>query len=319
MVNRHRADSANESARCFLGQDAVFKTLLTFGAMADKFIDIEKIIASKNPKLLKWLPGFLLRYIKRILHEKDVNVFMEQNGHLKNFEFVRAVLKEFGVTLIVKGLENIPASGRCIIAANHPLGGLDGLALMEAAGQKRPDIQFLVNDILMNLKSLDELFVPVNKHGAQYAMDSINNAYKSDRPVLVFPAGLVSRKQKHGIEDLVWRKSFVTQAQRNQSVIVPTFIDGRNSPRFYNLEVWRRRLGIKANIGMFYLVDEMYKQKGKTITIIFGKPVAPEVLSSDVSAIVWSAKLKAHVYAIGSGKHNLEFSAARSEKTKASA
>lgn len=283
------------------------KTLLTFGAMAEKFIDIEKIIASKNPKLLKWLPGFLLRYIKRILHEKDVNAFMAQNGHLKNFEFVRAVLKEFGVTLVVKGLENIPATGKCIIAANHPLGGLDGLALMEAAGQKRPDIQFLVNDILMNLKSLDELFVPVNKHGAQYAMDSINKAYASDRPVLIFPAGLVSRKQDHGIEDLVWKKSFITQSQRNQSPIIPTFIEGRNSKFFYNLEVWRRRLGIKANIGMFYLVDEMYKQKGKTITIIFGKPVMPETLTSNINPVEWSARIKAHVYAIGSGKHDLEF------------
>ncbi|MCA6362577.1 MAG: 1-acyl-sn-glycerol-3-phosphate acyltransferase [Bacteroidetes bacterium] len=275
--------------------------------MADKFIDIEKVIASKNPKLLKWLPGFLLRYIKRILHEKDVNAFMAQNGHLKNFEFVRAVLEEFGVTLVVKGLENIPATGKCIIAANHPLGGLDGLALMEAAGQKRPDIQFLVNDILMNLKSLDELFVPVNKHGAQYAMDSINNAYASDRPVLIFPAGLVSRKQENGIEDLVWKKSFITQSQRNQSPIVPTFIEGKNSKFFYNIEVWRRRLGIKANIGMFYLVDEMYKQKGKTITIIFGKPVMPETLTPQISPVEWSARLKAHVYAIGSGKHDLEF------------
>jgi 1-acyl-sn-glycerol-3-phosphate acyltransferase len=275
--------------------------------MAEKFIDIEKIIASKNPKLLKWLPGFLLRYIKRILHEKDVNAFMAQNGHLKNFEFVRAVLNEFGVTLVVKGLENIPATGKCIIAANHPLGGLDGLALMEAAGQKRPDIQFLVNDILMNLKSLDELFVPVNKHGAQYAMDAINKAYTTDRPVLIFPAGLVSRKQENGIEDLVWKKSFITQSQRNQSPVIPTFIEGRNSKFFYNIEVWRRRFGIKANIGMFYLVDEMYKQKGKTITIIFGKPVMPETLNPQISPVEWSARLKAHVYAIGSGKHDLEF------------
>jgi 1-acyl-sn-glycerol-3-phosphate acyltransferase len=275
--------------------------------MAEKFIDIEKIIASKNPKLLKWLPGFLLRYIKRILHENDVNAFMAANGHLKNFEFVRAVLKEFGVTLVVKGLENIPADGKCIIAANHPLGGLDGLALMEAAGQKRADIQFLVNDILMNLKSLDDLFVPVNKHGAQYAMDAINKAYSSDRPVLIFPAGLVSRKQENGIEDLVWKKSFVTQAQRNQSPIIPTFIEGRNSKFFYNIEVWRRRLGIKANIGMFYLVDEMYKQKGKTITIIFGKPVMPETLTTNITPVEWSARIKAHVYAIGSGKHDLEF------------
>lgn len=287
----------------------VWQPVLTFAAMADRFIDIEKIIASKNPRLLKWMPGFLLRYIKRILHEKDVNAFMAAHGHQLGFDFINEVMREFGVTLVVKGLENIPATGRCIIAANHPLGGLDGVALMGAVGQRRPDLQFLVNDILMNLKSLDELFVPVNKHGAQHAIESINAAYASDRPVLVFPAGLVSRKQESGIRDLVWRKSFVTQAQRNKSPIVPTFIEGRNSNFFYNLEVWRRRLGIKANIGMFYLVDEMYRQRGKTITIIFGRPVAPQLLTPNVSVIEWADRLKTHVYVMGNGNPDLEFTA----------
>jgi putative hemolysin len=277
----------------------------TFMPMTEKFIDVEKIIASKNPGLLKWFPGFLLRYIKRILHEDELNDFMARNGHLRNLEFTGQILKEFGTTLDVKGLENLPLEGGYIVAANHPLGGLDGVAFMHAVGMKRPDLKFLVNDLLMNLKAMNDLFIPVNKHGSQYAMDAINNAYASEHPVLVFPAGLVSRKQGGEIRDLVWKKSFINQAIKNKKLVIPTYIKAQNSSFFYNLEVWRRRLRIKANIGMFYLVNEMYKHRGKTITITFGKPITPEVFSNEASVVVWSERMKEHVYELGAGKPGL--------------
>jgi 1-acyl-sn-glycerol-3-phosphate acyltransferase len=268
----------------------------------EKFIDVEKVIAGKNPKLLKWIPGFLMRYIKRILHEKQVNEFMKQHGHLRDFHFIDKVMEEFETKVEVHGLENIPEHGGFILCSNHPLGGFDGLALMKAVGQKRKDIRFLVNDILLSFGTMDKLFVPVNKHGTQYAMGKIEEAYQSENAVLVFPAGLVSRKQNGQIRDLVWKKSFIAKSIQYQKKIVPTYIDGKNSKFFYNLAMWRKRLGMKANIEMFYLMDEMYKQHGKTITIIFGEPVSPSALTNEKTHIEWAALMKEHVYALGEGK-----------------
>jgi putative hemolysin len=267
-----------------------------------KFVDIEKVIGEKNPRLLKWMPGFLLRYVKRILHEKDVNDFMAAHGHLKNLDFVHTVLREFDTKIIAKGLENIPETGGFIVASNHPLGGFDGLALMEAVAKKREDIRFLVNDILFVLGTMDDLFIPVNKHGSQGATAKIEEAYKSENAVLIFPAGLVSRKQDGKVMDLEWKKSFITKAIQYDKPIIPTYIDGKNSSFFYNLSLWRKRLGIKANIEMFYLSDEMFKQRHKTITITFGKPVHPSVFDQQKSPRELAQLMKQHVYALGEGK-----------------
>lgn len=270
--------------------------------MAEKFIDIEKVIASKNPKLLKWMPGFLLRYIKRILHEKEVNAFMHENGHLRDLAFVNKVLENFNTKVEVKGIENLPEHGGFILASNHPLGGFDGLALMQAVSKRRKDIRFLVNDILLSFKTMDNLFVPVNKHGSQHAMGKIEEAYQSENAVLIFPAGLVSRKQSGEIKDLEWKKSFVAKSIQYRKNIIPTYIDGKNSSFFYNLALWRKRLGIKANIEMFYLMDEMFKQRNRTITIIFDRPVSWHTFDSGKTHKEWAALVKEHVYALGKGQ-----------------
>jgi putative hemolysin len=264
----------------------------------EKFIDVEKIIASKNPGLLKWLPGFVLRWIKRVLHEDELNAFHKAHGHLRNHEFLAKMLSEFDVKVELRGLEHIPANGGFIIAANHPLGGFDGIALMHAVGAVRKDQRFLVNDILMNLTMLQDLFVPVNKHGSQHAADKIEEAYASENAVLVFPAGLVSRKTKEGIRDLDWKRSFIRKSVQYNKVVIPTYIYGRNTSWFYNLALWRKRLGIKANIEMFYLADEMLKQRGKTITIIFGRPIASSTFDSGKSAHHWADYVKSIVYAM---------------------
>jgi 1-acyl-sn-glycerol-3-phosphate acyltransferase len=268
----------------------------------EKFIDIEKVIASKNPRLLKWMPGFLLRYVKRILHEADVNAFMRAHGHHRGVDFATTVLSEFHTTVIVKGLEHLPEHGGFIVASNHPLGGFDGLALIAAVAEKRKDIRFLVNDLLLNFKNLEEIFIPVNKHGSQYAFERIEQTYRSEHAILIFPAGLVSRKQDGKIRDLEWKKSFISKATQYQKPVVPAFIDGKNSSFFYNLALFRKKLGIKANLEMFYLGDEMYKQQNKTITIIFDKPVNPAVFDNSKSHREWAALMKEHVYSLGEGK-----------------
>ena len=264
----------------------------------EPFIDVEKIIASKNTTMAKLLPNFILNYLKRIIHEDEINAFIRNNGHLKNHEFVEAVFKEMGARIHVKGIENIPLTGGCIIAANHPLGGLDGIGLMKAVGERREDIRFFVNDILLNLQNFGELFVGVNKHGknAKENLRLMDEVFASDNCVLFFPAGLVSRRQNGVIRDLEWQKSFINKAISYSKPIVPAYIGGQNSNFFYNLANWRKRLGIKGNIEMLYLADEMYNQKNQTIEVIFGEPILPNHFTKNLNLSDWAQKLKEHVY-----------------------
>lgn len=267
------------------------------------FIDLEKVIATKNPRLLKLLPGFVLRYIKRTIHQDEMNEFLKGHYKLQGLEFAQAVLDYFNVTVRIVGEENVPSEGGCILASNHPLGGLDGLVFLTAVGRlrKKKDVKFIVNDILLSIKNLADLWVPVNKHGKNSAdvLELIDSTYRSEQAVLVFPAGLVSRKQEGKIADLLWRKSFVTQAKKHKRAIIPVFIDGKNSSFFYNFALLRKKVGIKANIEMFFLADEMFRQRNKTITIIFGKPVSYQSLNESKSDAEWAKEIRNMVYDLG--------------------
>jgi 1-acyl-sn-glycerol-3-phosphate acyltransferase len=262
------------------------------------FIDIQQVIASKNATLARFLPNFILNYLKRIIHEKEVNAFIEQNGHLKNHDFVNACFAEMGAIVSVKGLENIPVSGGCIIAANHPLGGLDGIGLMKVVGTRRADLRFFVNDILLNLQNFGELFVGVNKHGKnpKENLRLMDDVFASDNCVLFFPAGLVSRRQGDEIKDLEWQKSFIAKAIKYKKPIIPAYIGGENSAFFYNLANNRKKLGIKANIEMLYLADEMYRQKNQTIDFIFGEAIDYQSFTKEKTHLEWAQWLKEYVY-----------------------
>jgi len=271
------------------------------------FVNIREIIRKKNPVLLRWLPRFVLNYIRKILHEDEINDFIRRNGHLYNLSFVAAIVEEFGAHIKVRGIEHLPVSGGLIIAANHPLGGLDAMALTHVVGQVRKDPVFIVNDILLTLENLKQIFIPVNKHGRNSAdvVQKMNEAFASEKAVMVFPAGLVSRKQDDGnIEDLEWKKSFVTKARQFKKPIVPVFISAKNSNRFYNLARIRKRLGIKANIEMFFLVDEMYRQRRKTITITFGEPVSSHLLSDSASDQSIAHEIRNKVYNLAKNSHH---------------
>lgn len=270
----------------------------------EKFIDIRKVIKDKNPALLKWMPGFLLRYITRIAHEDDVNALMTNNGHLQGIDFVDALIGDFGVEVVLTGEENIPLERQVIFAANHPLGGLDGIAFMHALGRYRKDIKFLVNDLLLHITNFNGLFVPVNKHGShgREATAIIEETYATAGAVLVFPAGLVSRKQKEGIRDLEWKKSFISKARKYRKDVVPVYIEGKNSDFFYNLAKLRKTIGIKANIEMFYLADEMFAQKDKKVAIHVGKPIPYDYFDASKTDKYWAEEVKQQVYAMASKK-----------------
>lgn len=266
----------------------------------EQFINIKQVIKDKNPGLLKWMPGILLRYIKRIAHEDEVNAIMAKNADLVGLDFVDALIEDFGLKVELIGKENIPQAQTVIFAANHPLGGLDGIAFMHALGAHRKDIKFLVNDILSNIKNFDPLFVPINKHGGhgRRGTSVIDDTYAHGGAVLVFPAGLVSRKQKDGVKDLPWKKSFITKARKYEKDVIPVYIEGSNSNFFYNLARARKTLGIKANIEMFYLADEMFAQKGKKVTIHVGKPISYKYFNRSKSDNFWAEEVKERVYAM---------------------
>ena len=183
--------------------------------MQDHFIDIEKIIKSKNPKLLKVLPKFLVNYLKRIIHQNDINELLDDFKDIYDYEFCSSLINRFNIKINVTGEENIPKEGGFIFASNHPLGGMDAMALVTVIEPYRTDVKFIVNDILLNLKNIQGLFVGVNKHGGNTkdSLKVINNLFASNQAVFVFPAGLVSRKKKGEIADLEWKKTFITRAK----------------------------------------------------------------------------------------------------------
>jgi 1-acyl-sn-glycerol-3-phosphate acyltransferase len=261
-------------------------------------IDIEKVFYSKNPSLAKYIPGFIINYLKRILHQDELNDFLKDKGHLKDFDLIEAGLVFMNTRYKVYGEENIPESGRYIFVSNHPLGGLDGLVFINELSKHFSDIKFPVNDILMNIENLSGIFLPVNKHGAQgkTVARKLVETYASGSQILYFPAGLCSRKRRGKISDLKWQKSFITKSIQHKRDVVPAFFSGRNSNFFYTLSNFRKFIGIKANIEMLYLADEMFRQKDKEIKLIFGKSIPWQTFDHTKTPEEWASWVKSKTY-----------------------
>ena len=263
-------------------------------------INIREIFRKKNPKLAKLIPRFVYKYLERIVHQEEINGFIPILKDQHGLDFIKTTIDLFKVNIQIEGADNIPDNGRNIFVANHPLGGLDGIAFAHIVGKKHSEIKFLVNDILMNLENLNTIFIPVNKHGKQSIayVKKIETIYESDFQVLNFPAGLCSRRINNKIIDLEWKKSFITKAIQHKRDIIPAHISGKNSNFFYKLSNIRKKLGIKANLEMLYLVDEMFKQKNKCITITFGKPIPYSTFDKTHHPKDWAARVRKHIYTL---------------------
>lgn len=265
----------------------------------DKFVDVRKIIISKNKTLIKWLPGFFIKWIERVIHQDEVNEFMFKHKDDDSFTFCKAAVEDFNLKLNLKGVENIPSQPQPIIfASNHPLGGLDAITIVHLLRDVRPDIKFIVNDLLMHVRSLKDKFIGVNKVGknAVESLQKVEEQFASGSATYIFPAGLVSRKIKGKIEDLEWKKTFITKAKKYSKPVIPVHIDGRLTNRFYRLANLRKFLGIKLNIEMFFLVDELFKQKNVQIDIVIGKPILPETFTRERSDKEWAQWVKEKAY-----------------------
>lgn len=267
-------------------------------AEKDKIIDVEGLIRDKNPKLLKWTPRFLINYLKKTIHEEDVNQSLHETKGLEAVEFSEYVVKKFNIKVNTHGLENIPKTGGVILAMNHPLGGMDAMAMISEFHHVRKDFKFVVNDILMNIDNLKDRFVGVNKHGTntKESLRELNELFASDQAIFVFPAGLVSRKKKGKVRDLTWKKTFITRSKKYQTPIIPVHIEGELTKFFYRLSNFRTTIGIKANIEMLYLVDELYQQQDKVMNIRFGAPISPNTFDQSKKDIEWAQWVKEKVY-----------------------
>ena len=270
-----------------------------------KPIYIEQLFKSKNPKLARWIPKFVYSFLKRVICQDQINDFISKYGDQKGLDFAEGILEYLDISYIIEGKENLPTpDGRYIFAANHALGGPDGIILISFLGKIYKKLKFPVNDLLMNLKNLNNIFLPVNKHGAlaKEAAVDLENAFASDAQVITFPAGMVSRKVKGVVKDLEWQKSFVSKAIQHRRDIVPIFIDGRNSNFFYNLANFRKKIGLKANIEMLYLPDETFKQRNRTFTLYIGQPIEWESLDKSKKPIEWAQEIKRKVYLLKEGR-----------------
>lgn len=263
-----------------------------------KPIVVRDIFMEKNPKLAKAIPGFVYKIIHRIMHISEVNEIIKDYGHLKGVEFVRATIKYFNVDQKVVGLENLPENGRFIFAANHPLGGFDAMLLMNQVNQKYGKFKFLVNDVLMSIKPLQEVFLPLNKHGAlnREIISRIDEEYSSNSQILIFPSGYASRKIKGKIQDFEWKKHFVAKAIEYKRDVVPVHVSGRNTGFFYWLANARTFLKMKWNLEMFLLADETFRHKNQKFTITFGKPIPWQTFNKSKSQRRWASKVREILY-----------------------
>lgn len=240
-------------------------------------IDIDQVLRARLPKHYRYIPHWVVRWLERTICQDQLNTILVKMNGKNSVDAATAALDEMGITIDATGLDNLP-EGRYMFVSNHPLGGLDGLALISLLGNRyEHKIKFLVNDLLMAVEPLRDVFLPVNKYGSQSraTASQIEEALKSDNQFITFPAGLCSRMQPDGtIADLKWQKAAVVHAINYQRDIVPIYFDAQNSKFFYRFAKWRKRLGIKFNIELIFLPKEMLKQSGTTLNAVIGKPIA---------------------------------------------
>ena len=270
--------------------------------ISEKTIDIDQILRDKMGKKADHVPSFARRWLKKILHQDEVNRFLWESRDKVGVEWLEECVRYLDMTLNIVGEENLPDKddGRFYtFVSNHPLGGEDGVALGAVIGRHYDGrFKYLVNDLLMNLPGLAPLCIPINKTGSQSrnfpAM--VKAGFSSDNHMLMFPAGLCSRKIKGEIRDLPWKKTFISKSVETQRDVVPIHFSGRNSDRFYRIANICKSLGLKVNVAMLFLVDEMYRNVHQTFRIAIGKPIPWQTFDKSKTPAQWAQYVQDKVY-----------------------
>ncbi len=253
-------------------------------------LDVKKILRDRLPESKRrFIPDLALTAIEKLIHQDELNKMLRYAYPNEGSAFSEKIIEYLGIKVEVEGLSKLKKGGRYVFASNHPLGGLDGITLVEVLGKKFGDenVRFLVNDMLLNVTPLKNVFLPINKYGAQgrQAAVAINEAYESDKEIVIFPAGLVSRRLDSGkIQDLTWQKAFVAKAIEYDRQIVPVRFEALNRARFYNIARWRKKLGVKINFEQVLLPAELVASHGAHFRIIFGKPITSEWMRNKIEA-----------------------------------
>ncbi len=265
-----------------------------------QILDIEQVIKEKAGERAKYVPKFLISWFKNFMHLDYINGYLKE-GYV-GVEFCENCLKYLGVEIEVHGLENLPKDGRTYtFVSNHPLGAIDGVTLGALIGKEYDGkIKYLLNDILMFLKGMAPLGIPVNKTGGQARNlpKLVSEAFESDNQMLVFPAGLCSRKIDGKIQDLPWGKSFIKMSRQNGRDIIPIHFEGENSKRFYRVAGLQKKLGLKFPFAMMLLPDEMYRSAGRKYKITFGRPIPITTLDKSKSDSEWAQEIRQRAYAL---------------------
>lgn len=268
----------------------------------EKTLDIDRILAAKAGKKARLVPRFVVNWLKRIVHEDELNVIIRNTQGIYGYRWCKACMDYMQFKVEVKGMENLPASTdprRFTLVSNHPLGGPDGVALGAIVGEYFDDnFRYLVNDLLMNLPGLAPLCIPINKTGKQSRdfPEKVRQAFASDHHIMMFPAGLCSRLIDGKIQDLPWTKTFIQKSVETHRDIIPVHFEGRNSNRFYRIANICKALRLKFNVAMLFLSDEMFLNKGKTFSVTFGKPIPWQTFDKSKSAKEWAQVVRGKVY-----------------------
>lgn len=269
-----------------------------------KVIDVELALQEKIPDIYKKIPGVLIRLMEKVIRQADMNRMIHESSHLNGIPLVDWVLDQFGVNIVVKGKKLIPKKGRYIYPANHPIGGLDGLAIVSVVAKIHPLIKFVANDLLRVIKGFDSISLYIARFGQINRRNAIliNKTLASEAQLLVQPAGTVSKRNPVKIRDLAWNKFFIHKAIQYKRDVIPIHVQARNSRLFYNIASFRKIFRIKSNMEMFLLPREMFNKSGKTITITFGIPIAYKTFDDSRTHLEWAQKVREYVYVLGSEK-----------------
>jgi putative hemolysin len=283
---------------------------LSSSKIVEKTIDIEQVFRVKNPRLFRWTPRFVIRWVAGLIQQDEMNRIIFAYPDDDPVAFAHHVLEEFKVAIEVVGKENLQDKHRFIVASNHPLGGLDGVAMLDTVGAIYPDVIFPVNDMLLFIPQFQNAFIPISKQGSNISntanLKNIQAHFASESPILYFPAGICSRRRRGVVKDLEWKKSFITLSVKNRRDIIPALFHGRNSGFFYGLSNFRKRLGIKFNFELIFLPREMFRQKGKAFRVIFGKPILYSFFNERFTPDEWAQLLRDFVYTLQSGEESFE-------------